>query len=1434
LGLPLAAWHLSPRTPPSLPGCLGAFLVAWALLGVGSTARAQTSPTVELPGESRPTGRRIEEVQKRLAARDYDAALTEIRALLDRAGDDLVPVGEGHSVRCRRLCHALLAGLPPASLDRYRRPLEAQASRWLRDGLAEQDPGLLRKVVEEAFVSGPAAEALERLGDGAFLDGRFAEAQQWWALVAPLQQEKEKGETFPPLRRPSPGEAVARVQAKQLLARLFRGPGPDFPDALAAFRKKHPKASGTLAGREGVYADLLEQFSRDPTLTRPPTPPRWATLGGAPSRARVLRDWGQDPSEGADPLSLLDHLGRLCRAGPTWTFDLQTRGRLAAPPLPHGEIVTASRRARSLAFHPLLVRVPDHGSGGRDFAVVADARYVTAYDLRDGTASVWYDAARFTGGINPELKLPAPADLSYSLTAADGALFARLGLQEVQDVRPDRGPESNESLLVRLDLPRRAGDKPSARWMVRALAGGPAVFEGAPVVRAGRVYIAATRQEGDRTVTAIHCYPARPEDAVPPLLWKVDVCSTGEFQATPKRTHHHLLTAAGRYLVYCSHSGAVVAVDAYSGKRAWGVRYRRVEESPDLRGRRFIGVGAPVFADGKVFVAPADSDLLMALDPATGKTLWERERLGVVEVLGVGQGRLIFSTRTGLRAVGADDGGDEAGWVLPDGGGKITPMGRGLLAGDLVLWPTDKQPWGVFALRQKDGRQPPFGDPTLLRRIPAGNLVLDRGYLLVTDRRSLHVFVPPDAASDLPRGEVGSGPKRKLDKHLREARRKERAGRPAEAVEVWQRVLAEPAWRSLPVYDERGLPESAAALAESAIARLRAAHGEAVYARFEKQADHLWRKAREEDRPRLAAHLARLYPNASVTREALAFLARHYQKADRPAQAAEAWRQLLRRGPTPRQERSALVGLARAYERGRAAGGAAERVWERLASRHGDAIVPELNPTLTVRDWVRARLMTMGLTMTVPDTRPILLCESSHLAPGERFLSPPGGAGEDVPSLLWMVRPEGALVARSADNGQERWVRPLPFVPEWVGLHADLVIAGGKGGLAGLRRVDGGVIWEFHSPQTRLYPRGPSGPSVIIEPGPTVPLGSFSLAGGRVFCLQGGRLLAVDAETGRALWQRWAPGGLLEQTRGFAPHLVASEKTVLVRPASGRRWLLDAASGKLLLDKKEGSTPWLRPPLTLGTDAVAVMPSANRVELVDPQTGRTRWSHVETADSTLSGEPLDVAGAGEVLLVIVPTNLGYEVQRLDIRNGRAMWPRAYFLTTEQLPPSRTGWAFSTDAIFLAREGMLTALSPADGSVKWEQPLDLMRSERPPDASWDLFLHNGRVFACPAEQSRIVWRFSWLLAGSQWTMNDSRFVLLAHNAGTGRATNFWGFPRDKGPVWRERTRASWAPVLPRLWVSRVAVRPSGPTVLPTRKGVAVVAGGKVWVLKPKEE
>jgi outer membrane protein assembly factor BamB len=689
-------------------------------------ARAdETLTRIVLPGESPSAAQRLESARKLAHDGQLTEAVDEYQRLLEEAGDKLAPLSERHLVQVRWLCHLDLAALPPEGRRLYRNRVDAQARKWFEQGTATRDAALLRRVVDEAFCSRVGDRALDALGDLAFERGAFVEAERWWARIVPPADRDPHAARPLELVFPDPQVDVARARAKQLLARLFRPESEvdsaAVAEALRAYRRLHPDAAGPFAGRTGKYADTLQALlERRAALA--PEAPGWTTFGGSPSRNLVLPAGPSDPN-------------RLARLVPRWRFRLETHDRLddndvPGQPGPPGGVKGPGGRpagARALAFHPLVV-------DGQ--ALVADTSAVSAYDLRTGRSSVWYDAGAELARLNlANPQAPAAHDLRYTLTAADGCVFARLGA-------PCFGPESRpadcDSLLVCLSVrPDSRGER--LRWRARPEAGPRecAVFEGAPVAADGRVYVAVTRFTGGRNITAVHCYPARAE-GTPPLRWRQDACETPELGGKDVRCRHHLLTLAGPNVVYCSHSGAIVALDAVTGRHVWARRYPSrgsgTEEQPSPR-----DLAPPVYAGGRLFVAPADYDRLLCLDPATGQLLWQRDKVEVVHLLGVGHGRLIFTTPQGIRAVSAATGSDGDGWAEPDVG-DLPPFGRGFLAGGLVFWPTRSK---LYVLDQADGQQPDDVHPGPWQEIPLGNLAYGDGCLVVAGAKVLTVYGPP-------------------------------------------------------------------------------------------------------------------------------------------------------------------------------------------------------------------------------------------------------------------------------------------------------------------------------------------------------------------------------------------------------------------------------------------------------------------------------------------------------------------------------------------------------------------------------------------------------------------------------------------------------------------------------------------------------------------
>ena len=484
------------------------FLVA-VLLASTSGSAVRAGDAAVLPGESRTTATRLAEVRKKIDDKKYVEAIDALQAILESAGNDLVPLTPQRCVQARRLCHRELAKLPPEALLEYRARVEPQAKKWLDEAKSTRDRRLLRRVVDEAFCSRAGETAVDLLGDLAFERGCFDEAVAWWSLLAPTLDIKEEGRDEAALVYPDVQGDKARLYAKQIVALFFAGATEKAKHELKAFQKAFPNAEGELTGHKGKYAKLLEDLVKQ----SPPTDvdKSWTTFGGDATRGLVLA---------ATP-RWLESLAFTVKEGPTWRFDLEKRTLLDDTPLPApGTGESASVRARSLAFHPLICG---------HYVVVSDAQYVTAYDLRTGKATQWFDVADLNALAVPNLKLPVPLDLRYTLTVADGCLYVRLGAQNVfhpedidgndpDGVKAKIRDEKIASFIACLSL-EPASERKRVRWCLRPMVvpGKPeweqrgAIFEGAPIVHNGLLYAAVTWFEGDRTVTAIQCYPAGTE-----------------------------------------------------------------------------------------------------------------------------------------------------------------------------------------------------------------------------------------------------------------------------------------------------------------------------------------------------------------------------------------------------------------------------------------------------------------------------------------------------------------------------------------------------------------------------------------------------------------------------------------------------------------------------------------------------------------------------------------------------------------------------------------------------------------------------------------------------------------------------------------------------------------------------------------------------------
>jgi outer membrane protein assembly factor BamB len=258
-------------------------------------------------------------------------------------------------------------------------------------------------------------------------------------------------------------------------------------------------------------------------------------------------------------------------------------------------------------------------------------------------------------------------------------------------------------------------------------------------VTEGRVLAAFARSEGGRLVHSVACYVG---DGDRPA-WVSELCD-GPANGADGRGRHEVLTLAGRNAVFCSHAGAVVAVNARTGRPAWAFRYPRVRR-PRGDGR-YRDLSPPVAADGRVFVAPNDADHLYAFDADTGEPLWQDGPVQFDHVLGAAGGKVVVAVagpNRGLRGYDAATGSADSprGWACHDAP-DLPTYGRGLLTDEFVLWPTMH---GVEILRLADGR------PTGRRLVgPHGNLAFAGGVLLVATPTAVWGYPAPGGPANGP------------------------------------------------------------------------------------------------------------------------------------------------------------------------------------------------------------------------------------------------------------------------------------------------------------------------------------------------------------------------------------------------------------------------------------------------------------------------------------------------------------------------------------------------------------------------------------------------------------------------------------------------------------------------------------------------------------
>jgi outer membrane protein assembly factor BamB len=422
-------------------------------------------------------------------------------------------------------------------------------------------------------------------------------------------------------------------------------------------------------------------------------------------------------------------------------------------------------------------------------------------------------------------------------------------------------------------------------------------------------------------------------------------------------------------------------------------------------------------------------------------------------------------------------------------------------------------------------------------------------------------------------------------------------------------------------------------------------------------------------------------------------------------------------------------------------------------------------------------------------------------------------AGADV----FLIR-GAALVCREAATGAERWARPVADSPSWAGRHGEIAVAAGPDAVQAFALSDGTPLWQVPAPDATAF----------LDPR----LSAFQIAEGRFFCLQGGcRLLALDVESGRVLWQNWSPAARLTgDVPGcrFSAHYLAAADRVLVQ-AAGRCRLLDARSGAVLREQPTETILWAQPPLPLGAGRVALVNARQRVTALDLSTGQIVWSHDLPRPPSLSGETPLLFGNRDALLVSVPRNDGYWLQRLDPSTGRTVWDEEVPLGPDRIDPEAV--ALDRDGVYLSSRSVVSARALDDGRPLWAAEAALSASA----GRWGLRRVGPVLLSWPAQARRLKFHSRWLGASLELHLtlppeggSGCGVPVLLLDRQDGRVLQRLNFlppaPRGQGRSARDEELTA----VPGMLTECAAA--DGPVVSLTRDGLAVGWDGRAWVLR----
>ncbi len=671
--------------------------------------RYQLSENPQLELIDGQTQLRLSQVPDFLAEGHWQEAIDILQRYIDDESDRLVSISPRRLLPVAEYCRIQLSKLPPEALAVYRQRVDPLAQRWFESAISSRDWSYLERIVEKAYASRWTARALLLLGDLRLEDADPIQARYFWEQCIPIDRTHSAGAAW--LCVPESDVALAGVRARLILAEILHGEKRRAEELLELFQNLHGEATGPFAGSENAsYVTVLKKLLAEmPQQPAHESGSDWTTFGGGPTRqVRARVDVPAGPPrwrtvwQGIGPGEVTLSLQRKSAAS--------AGDSLPEPPSVHPVIVgrwlLANNQAEIWAW--------ELGTGQPAWAG-GPTIYRDPY--ADETFSLEATA--------PRLGIPR-----FTLTAHGNRVFAKMGSPTPGFPPGTRGGNPRTSLVC-LDLASQG------RLVWKLQPEQPTwAFEGSPACDGQAVYVLVRRSEVQPQL-----WLAAYEASRGTLLWQRFIAGGESLGRNTFSESSHLVPTLYRDTIYVTTNLGVIAAISTKGRLRWVATYPRgsAVDLTALGPHWFRDPNAPLFHEGILYVAPADTPSIIALDAQTGQALWwtGEETATATQLLGVAYGRLIAG---GGKLFWIGTQGDEMGRVVASWpqGGEPLGCGRGLLARDQVLWPGKE---GLFVFDQRTAR--------LCRiislgrwHLKGGNLAAGSGYLVLATGREIAVFGP--------------------------------------------------------------------------------------------------------------------------------------------------------------------------------------------------------------------------------------------------------------------------------------------------------------------------------------------------------------------------------------------------------------------------------------------------------------------------------------------------------------------------------------------------------------------------------------------------------------------------------------------------------------------------------------------------------------------